>query len=98
MISEIQIIRLSFELMTTEYDHHFCSRYEQESKVQFVVDAVYAFAYALHNLYEDLCKNYTKPGICPAMTQYDGGDFYKKYLLNVSFKGKKGSAYNLFLH
>ncbi|XP_017853726.1 metabotropic glutamate receptor [Drosophila busckii] len=29
--------------------------YEQESKTQFVVDAVYAFAHALHNLYNDLC-------------------------------------------
>jgi hypothetical protein len=56
--------------------------------VQFVVDAVYAFALALHNLYSDVCKNYRKSGVCPAMTQYDGGDFYKKYLLNVSFTGK----------
>lgn len=30
-------------------------RYEQESKTQFVVDAVYAFAHALHNLHNDLC-------------------------------------------
>ncbi|XP_056645279.1 metabotropic glutamate receptor isoform X2 [Diorhabda sublineata] len=65
--------------------------YEQESKVQFVVDAVYAFALALHNLYEDLCKDYNQTGVCPAMTQYDGGDFYKKYLLNVSFTDLAGS-------
>jgi metabotropic glutamate receptor 2/3 len=34
--------------------------YEQESKSQFVIDAVYAFAYALHNLYQgqaDECTN-----------------------------------------
>ncbi|EDW52640.1 GM13020 [Drosophila sechellia] len=31
-------------------------RYEQESKTQFVVDAVYAFAYALHNLHNDRCN------------------------------------------
>ncbi|XP_044251282.1 metabotropic glutamate receptor [Drosophila takahashii] len=30
--------------------------YEQESKTQFVVDAVYAFAYALHNLHNDRCN------------------------------------------
>ncbi|KAH8391456.1 hypothetical protein KR215_004293, partial [Drosophila sulfurigaster] len=29
--------------------------YEQESKTQFVVDAVYAFAHALHHLHTDLC-------------------------------------------
>ncbi|CAH0562056.1 unnamed protein product [Brassicogethes aeneus] len=65
--------------------------YEQESKVQFVVDAVYAFALALHNLYEDVCKDYKMGGVCPAMTQYDGGDFYKNYLLNVSFADLAGS-------
>ncbi|KAH8323927.1 hypothetical protein KR074_003157, partial [Drosophila pseudoananassae] len=30
--------------------------YEQESKTQFVVDAVYAFAYALDNLHNDQCN------------------------------------------
>lgn len=66
----------------------FIFRYEQESKVQFVVDAVYAFALALHNLYKDVCINWHGIGVCPEMTNYDGGDFYKKYLLNVSFIGK----------
>lgn len=61
------------------------SGYEQESKVQFVVDAVYAFALALHNLQRDLCKSET---LCHAMIDYDKGAFYKKYLLNVSFTGK----------
>lgn len=71
--------------------------YEQESKTQFVVDAVYAFAYALHNLHYDLCvKNkeksqqemYRQRGVCPEMINYDGFEFYKHYLLNVSFIGK----------
>lgn len=34
---------------------YLSSSYEQESKTQFVVDAVYAFAHALHNLHQDLC-------------------------------------------
>ncbi|KAI4497103.1 hypothetical protein M0802_007849 [Mischocyttarus mexicanus] len=63
--------------------------YEQESKVQFVVDAVYAFGFALHNLQRDLCgKN---QGLCPAMTNYDRGAFYRDYLLNVSFVDSAGS-------
>ncbi|XP_046825343.1 metabotropic glutamate receptor isoform X2 [Vespa crabro] len=62
--------------------------YEQESKVQFVVDAVYAFALALHNLQSDLCG---KKGVCPAMANYDRGAFYRDYLLNVSFKDAAGS-------
>lgn len=63
-------------------------RYEQESKVQFVVDAVYAFALALDRLYKDVCSNSNQPGVCTAMTQFDGGEFYQKYILNVNFDGK----------
>ncbi|XP_051164141.1 metabotropic glutamate receptor [Leptopilina boulardi] len=61
----------------------------QESKVQFVVDAVYAFALALHNLQKDICKR--SVGLCNEMITYDRGQFYKKYLLNVSFIDDAGS-------
>ena len=61
------------------------SAYEQDSKVQFVIDAVYAFAYALQKLKEDLCPN--SDGICDQMKAVDGGTFYKKYLLKTSFTG-----------
>lgn len=60
--------------------------FEQDSKVQFVIDAVYAFAHALDALKKDVCP-YWK-GVCPAMIYYDGGDFYKNYLLKVDFIGK----------
>lgn len=62
------------------------SGYEQESKVQFVVDAVYAFALALNNLRRDLCGR--SEGLCAPMTNYDRGAFYRNYLLNVSFVGE----------
>lgn len=74
-----------------------CYSYEQESKTQFVVDAVYAFAYALHNLHNDLCVKgrakdeqeiYRQAGVCREMVNFDGFEFYKNYLLNVSFIGK----------
>ena len=32
--------------------------YEQDSKVQFVIDAVYAFAYSLQKLKEDVCPRH----------------------------------------
>ncbi|XP_043522698.1 metabotropic glutamate receptor isoform X2 [Frieseomelitta varia] len=63
--------------------------YEQESKVQFVVDAVYAFALALHNLQRDVCTK--TEGLCPTMANYDRGMFYRNYLLNVSFTDTAGS-------
>lgn len=62
------------------------SGYEQESKVQFVVDAVYAFAYALNKLLHDQCGR--SEGLCSSMANYDRGAFYKNYLLNVSFVGE----------
>ncbi|KAL6260303.1 hypothetical protein P5V15_007835 [Pogonomyrmex californicus] len=63
--------------------------YEQESKVQFVVDAVYAFAFALNKLRHDLCGR--REGLCSSMANYDRGAFYKNYLLNVSFVDAAGS-------
>ena len=60
--------------------------YEQDSKIQFVIDAVYAFAHAISALQRDVCGR-RRPGPCPALLSYDGGDFYTKYLLNVSFLG-----------
>lgn len=86
----------------TYFNVIFNYSYEQESKTQFVVDAVYAFAYALHNLHYDLCvkskeesqqEMYRQRGVCHEMINYDGFEFYKNYLLNVSFIGK----YNIYI-
>ena len=46
------------------------SGYRQEQKVQFVVDAVYAMAHALHKAWFDLCDG--KPGVvCEALKELD---------------------------
>ncbi|XP_045107774.1 metabotropic glutamate receptor-like isoform X2 [Portunus trituberculatus] len=63
--------------------------YQQDPKVQFVVDAVYSFAHSLSHLQQSKCPDTTI--VCDAMSNYDGGDFYREYLLNVSFKGVVGS-------
>lgn len=60
--------------------------YVQETKVQFVIDAVYSFAYALHNAWGALCQPYE--GYCPRLKELDGESFYKNYLLNVEFQGE----------
>lgn len=62
------------------------STYEQEGKVQFVMDAVYAMAHALHRMHRDLCSGY--PGLCPRMSNIDGKELLG-YIRNVSFNGKK---------
>ena len=66
------------------------SKYEQNSKVPFVLDAVYAFAHAIHNLLNTVCGNIT---ICEnvQVSQFGrmviNGDMLLKHLHDVSFSG-----------
>uniref|UniRef100_A0A8C8A292 Glutamate metabotropic receptor 4 n=1 Tax=Oryzias sinensis TaxID=183150 RepID=A0A8C8A292_9TELE len=64
------------------------SSYEQEGKVQFVIDAVYAMAHALHNMHKDLCPG--KVGLCPHMDTING-TLLLKYIRNVNFTGIAGT-------
>ncbi|XP_071612480.1 metabotropic glutamate receptor 7 [Heliangelus exortis] len=64
------------------------SHYEQEGKVQFVIDAVYAMAHALHQMNKDLCADYA--GVCPEMEEA-GGKKLLKYIRSVSFNGSAGT-------
>ncbi|XP_018013510.2 metabotropic glutamate receptor [Hyalella azteca] len=63
--------------------------FQQDSKVQFVVDGVFAFAHALQALHDSVCRGQT--GMCEQMRRYDGGDFYREYLLKVNFTNIVGS-------
>ncbi|XP_046882458.1 metabotropic glutamate receptor 7 [Hypomesus transpacificus] len=65
------------------------SKYEQEGKVQFVIDAVYAMAHAIHNMQRDLCPDTTS--ICPEM-DLAGGKKLLKYIRTVSFNGSAGTS------
>ncbi|XP_048878223.1 metabotropic glutamate receptor 4-like [Brienomyrus brachyistius] len=64
------------------------SSYEQEGKVQFVIDAVYTMAHALHNMHRDLCPG--KVGLCPRMDPING-TMLLKYIRNISFAGIAGN-------
>ncbi|XP_042326746.1 metabotropic glutamate receptor 8 isoform X1 [Sceloporus undulatus] len=64
------------------------SSYEQEGKVQFVIDAVYSMAYALHNMHKELCPGYI--GLCPRMTTVDGKELLG-YIRAVNFNGSAGT-------
>lgn len=61
------------------------SSYEQEGKVQFVMDAVYAMAHALHRMHRELCYGY--PGLCPRMANIDGKELLS-HIRAVNFNGE----------
>ncbi|KAL4646288.1 metabotropic glutamate receptor 6-like [Arapaima gigas] len=65
------------------------SPYEQEGKVQFVIDAVYAMAHALHNMHIDLCPGHV--GVCDKMDPVEGR-LLLKYIHSVNFNGSAGTA------
>ncbi|XP_070962045.1 metabotropic glutamate receptor 4-like [Oncorhynchus clarkii lewisi] len=64
------------------------SSYEQEGKVQFVVDAVYTMAHALHNMHKELCPG--KVGLCSKMETING-TMLLKFIRNVNFTGIAGT-------
>lgn len=53
--------------------------------MQFVIDAVYAMAHALHNMHRDLCPDH--PGVCLQMESAEGKTLLK-YIRNTSFNGE----------
>uniref|UniRef100_A0A8C4QB31 Receptor ligand binding region domain-containing protein n=1 Tax=Eptatretus burgeri TaxID=7764 RepID=A0A8C4QB31_EPTBU len=65
----------------------FDSPYEQEGKVQFVIDAVYAMAHALHNMHQDVCADYV--GLCMKMDPVSGRELLR-YIRKVNFTGEFG--------
>ncbi|XP_061663914.1 glutamate receptor, metabotropic 8a isoform X1 [Syngnathoides biaculeatus] len=65
------------------------SSYEQEGKVQFVMDAVYAMAHALHHMHRKLCHGY--PGLCPRMVNGIDGKELLGHIRAVNFNGSAGT-------
>ncbi|KAG7472470.1 hypothetical protein MATL_G00109040 [Megalops atlanticus] len=58
--------------------------FEQEPKIMFVVNAVYAMAHALHNMRQAVCPNTTK--VCEAMKPGNGKRFYREFILKTKFE------------
>ena len=72
--------------------------YKQETKIQFVYDAVYAMAYALDHLFMDHCGKYKgrrNRKRCILNLRIDGRSLFYDYLLNVSFNGKLSIEFTL---
>ncbi|XP_068233250.1 LOW QUALITY PROTEIN: uncharacterized protein [Palaemon carinicauda] len=56
--------------------------FKQETKMAFVMKAIYTMAWGLHNMQQDLCKNTS--GLCSSMLPINGS-LYRDYLMNVTF-------------
>uniref|UniRef100_A0A8C6SQ54 Glutamate receptor, metabotropic 1a n=1 Tax=Neogobius melanostomus TaxID=47308 RepID=A0A8C6SQ54_9GOBI len=58
--------------------------YVQDSKMGFVINAIYAMAHGLHDMHRVVCPGQT--GLCEAMNPIDGSKLLD-YLLKTSFRG-----------
>uniref|UniRef100_A0A8D8Q587 Metabotropic glutamate receptor 8 n=1 Tax=Cacopsylla melanoneura TaxID=428564 RepID=A0A8D8Q587_9HEMI len=61
-----------------------------ENQLQFVSDAVMAFAHALNDMHQELCGG--NKGLCEAMKPTKGSDLLK-YLRKVDFRGLSGDSF-----
>ncbi|XP_050994358.1 metabotropic glutamate receptor 1 isoform X1 [Labeo rohita] len=61
--------------------------YVQDSKMGFVINAIYAMAHGLHDMHKELCPDYV--GLCEAMDPIDGSKLLD-YILKTSFTGVSG--------
>ncbi|KAG1661166.1 Metabotropic glutamate receptor 6 [Nymphon striatum] len=70
--------------------------HEQEGLVPFVVDAVYAMAFALHKLIDDYCgaETWASGKLCKILEPAPPGDLLLKYIHNISFQSK----YSFHMH
>lgn len=58
-------------------------KYKQDTKLAFVISAIWTMAHGLHNMQNALCPNMQKN--CPAMKPLNGSIFLS-YLKNVTFQ------------
>lgn len=71
------------------------SSYEQEGKVQFVIDAVYAVAHALHSMHLNLCPS--QAGVCSHMDPVEGRSLLD-FIRAVNFNGEKKNLHQSHQH
>ncbi|XP_029111476.1 metabotropic glutamate receptor 5b [Scleropages formosus] len=64
-------------------------QYAQDTKMGFVINAIYSMAYGLHNMQKALCPGYT--GMCDAMKPIDGRKLLE-FLMKTNFTGVSGEG------
>ncbi|KAM9781667.1 glutamate receptor, metabotropic 5a [Syngnathus typhle] len=64
-------------------------QYAQDTKMGFVINAIYSLAYGLHAMQQDLCPGYK--GLCEAMRPIDGRQLLN-FLMQTNFTGVSGEV------
>ncbi|XP_032879317.1 metabotropic glutamate receptor 5 [Amblyraja radiata] len=62
-------------------------QYVQDTKMGFVINAIYSMAHALHNMQQSLCPGVN--GLCEAMKPVDGR-ILLEFLMKINFTGASG--------
>ncbi|KAG7261126.1 hypothetical protein CRUP_004314 [Coryphaenoides rupestris] len=65
------------------------TQYAQDTKMGFVINAIYSMAYGLHNMQQALCPGYQ--GLCDAMRPIDGATLLD-FLMKTNFTGVSGEG------
>lgn len=76
----------SFSRVQTGYES-LEDNYVQDSKMGFVINAIYAMAHGLHDMHTHLCPGHV--GLCENMKPVDGSHLLD-FLLKTSFAGVSG--------
>ncbi|NP_001315639.1 glutamate receptor, metabotropic 5a [Danio rerio] len=64
-------------------------QYAQDTKMGFVINAIYSMAFGLHAMQKSLCPGYA--GLCEAMRPIDGGKLLE-FLMRTNFSGVSGEV------
>ncbi|KAK3599614.1 hypothetical protein CHS0354_035855 [Potamilus streckersoni] len=73
-----------YKMACTGFEKIEPESFHMEAQLQFVSDALMAFAHALHNMIRDICGQSGR--LCPESDPIDG-EVLKNYLLHVNFTG-----------
>ncbi|CAD0247129.1 unnamed protein product [Spodoptera exigua] len=82
---------VQYERTCTGAERLSADNIEFEAQLQFVTDAVLAFAHAIRDMHADLCHG--KPGLCDAMRPASGATLLR-YLRQVHFTGLSGDQFH----
>ncbi|XP_026871324.2 metabotropic glutamate receptor 1 isoform X1 [Electrophorus electricus] len=78
--------KLNYQKICTG-NENLSDNYVQDSKMGFVINAIYAMAHGLHSMHRDLCAGHRS--LCEAMDPIDGSKLLD-YILKSSFTGVSG--------